>query len=72
METQTLQIKLDNVTLDVTGTYYRGGWGSFEEMPVANTFEIDNMEINGVCVNDLLEDRINEIENIIIDKLCEI
>jgi len=69
---ETLQITLDNVTLDVTGTYYRGGWGSYEEMPVANTFEIENVEINGVNVNDLLEDRMNEIENIIIDTICEI
>jgi len=69
---ETLQITLDNVTLDVTGTYYRGGWGSYEEMPVANTFEIENVEINGVNVNDLLEDRMNEIENIIIDTICAI
>ena len=69
---ETLQITLDNVTLDVTGTYYRGGWGSWEEMPTPSQFEIDNVEINGVNVNDLLEDRMNEIENIIIDTICAI
>ena len=66
---ETLQITLDNVTLDVTGTYYPGGWGSFEEMPTVSQFEIDNVEINGVNVNDLLEDRMFEIETIILDKL---
>ena len=63
---ETLQITLDNVTLDVTGTYYKGGWGSFEEMPVCSQFEIDNVSIDGVCVNDLLEDRMFEIETLIL------
>ena len=63
---ETLQIKLDNITLDVTGTYYKGGWGSWEEMPVCSQFEIDSVEINGVNVNDLLEDRMFEIETLIL------
>ena len=65
---ETHNITFCGTPLEVTGTYYEGGWGSWEEMPTASQFEIDNVEINGINVNELLEDRMLELEHEILTK----
>jgi hypothetical protein len=64
----THQIKYREVILDVTGNYYAGSPGTRECPPESREFEIDTVELNGVNVNELLEEKMSEIENLIIEK----
>jgi len=68
---ETHNITFYGTPLEVTGTYYKGGWGSWEEMPTVSQFEIDKVEINGINVNELLEDRMLELEHEILAKLYD-
>lgn len=62
------QIKFKGVILDVEGTYYKGSSGSRECPPESREFEIDLVEINGINVNELLENEMIDIENRVLEQ----
>ena len=66
---ETHKITFKNTELDVTGTFYKGGFGTWEEAPTAHQFEIDTIDCQGLDLTELLDDYINEIENLVIDSL---
>jgi hypothetical protein len=65
METQKVTFR--NTEINVTGTFYKGGWGTWETMPISHNFEVDSVDIDGADITELLEDDINEISNLVID-----
>jgi|14BtaG_2_1085337.scaffolds.fasta_scaffold26067_2 hypothetical protein len=62
------EIEIDNVVLDVWGWYESGEEGDYEHPSYADYFELSKMFMQGVDVTDLLCDRIDEIEEAVIDK----
>ena len=64
----THQIELSDVIIDVTGTYYNGSFGNYETPPEPREFEIEKLEICGIDVTEPLDDKLNEIESLVIDK----
>ena len=66
---ETHKITFKNTELDVTGTFYKGSFGTWEEPPTVHKFEIDRIDCQGLDLTELLQDNINEIENLVIDCL---
>jgi len=56
------QIKFKDVYLDVTGTYDKGSFGTYEQEPGPEEFTIDKVEIHGTDITELVEDYINDLE----------
>jgi len=64
------EIPLDfcGVPITVSGNYTAGVMSTWENPPFASEFEIDSIQINGVEINDLLDDdQYNEIVENCID-----
>ena len=66
---ETHKITFKKTELDVTGTFYKGGFGTLEEPPTPHQFEIDRIDCQGLDLTELLDDYINEIQNLVIDSL---
>jgi len=60
METRVIFFK--GTDLEVSGNYYRGFLGSYEDPPEPPELEIVEITIGGVDVTELLEDYLEEIK----------
>jgi hypothetical protein len=63
----THQLHYKGIVINVTGTYYKGGWNDYETPPDPQEFEIENITANGLELMEVFEEDINEIENLIIE-----
>lgn len=61
------ELNFYGVTLLVTGTFYKGSFGDRETPPEPREFEIDKVMIGEYDANDLLENRMEEIESEILN-----
>ena len=63
----THQIHFKGIVINVTGTYYKGGWQDFETPPDPQEFEIEKITANGLDLTEIFDNDINEIENLILE-----
>jgi hypothetical protein len=63
----THQVHFKGIVINVTGTYYKGGWGDWETPPEPQQFEIEDITANGLDLIEVFESDINEIENLVIE-----
>ena len=63
------RVTYKNTELDVTGTLYRGGWQGWETEPTVSSFEIENIECQGLDLSELLQDDKREIETLILNEI---
>jgi hypothetical protein len=76
-------IKMDELEFVVTGTYYSGSIGTYEQPPEPRQFEIEKVELNGTDVTEFLDgcwnrpkhikpfsilSKLEELEELILDK----
>jgi hypothetical protein len=77
------RIKMDELEFVVTGTYYSGSIGTYEQPPEPRQFEIEKVELNGTDVTEFLDgcykrpkykksfrivSKTEELEELILDK----
>ena len=65
METHTIVYR--NIVIEVTGKYYKGGFGDWGTLPDPKEFEIHMVELNGTNITELIDD-INELEKLTLEK----
>lgn len=64
----THQLEYKGVILDVTGTYDNGSFGTYENEPEPRAFELKDIYLNGTDVWELVDNDLDEIELLIIEK----
>ena len=64
---KTHQIHFKGIVINVTGTYYRGGWNDWNTMPTVSEFEIEKITANGLDLTEIFDNDMNEIENLTLE-----
>jgi hypothetical protein len=67
MNTHTIEFR--EVQIEVTGTYYAGSFGDWETPPECQDFEIEKITASDIDLTVMLEENMNEIKNLVIDKI---
>jgi hypothetical protein len=67
MNTHTIEFR--KVQIEVTGTYSAGSFGDWETPPECQDFEIENITASDIDLTVMLEENMNEIKNLVIDKI---
>ena len=62
------EVKLDGVELSVYGYYYEGDLGDYLNPPEPEEFQISFVYLEGIDITDLIDCRIDEIEELIIQE----
>lgn len=62
-------IELDGTEIEVVGVYTTATYETREEPSYPAEFQIDELKIGGIDVTCLLEDKLFEIEEIVLNKL---
>ena len=63
------QLKYKDVILDIEGHYYEGEEQTRNYIGSPDTYEIDNVYINFINVNELLENQLEDIEELILNQI---
>lgn len=65
---KTHRIIFEDLELDVSGTFYGGSFGSYEQPPEPREFEIEKVEFNGNTIIQLLENSYGKAKQIKVGK----
>ena len=64
-------IKYRNIYMTVIGKFYKGFSGDYEQPPEPHEFSIDKVMIGDADIYQLVDDQLEEIEKIVLEKYYE-